>query len=97
MLCKLLGISYKDHITNEQVSSTIQQATGPFENILEIVKRCKLKHYGHVSRSHGLAKTILQNTTNGKRKRGRQKKRLEDNIKEWTGLNFARSQHMNRL
>ena len=41
------------------------------------------------SRSSGLAKTILQGTVNGKRKRGRQKKRWEDNIKEWTGMDFA--------
>ena len=37
--------------------------------------------------SSGLAKTILQGTVKGKRKRGRQKKRWEDNIKggqEWT-------------
>ena len=27
----------------------------------------------------------------GKRKRSRQKKRWEDNIKEWTGLDFASS------
>ena len=27
----------------------------------------------------------------GKRKRGRQKKRWEDNIKEWTGIDFASS------
>ena len=31
-------------------------------------------------------KTILQGTVKGKRKRGRQKKRWEDNIKEWTGM-----------
>ena len=46
---------------------------------------------GHVSRSSGLAKTILQGTVKGKRKRGRQKKRWEDNIKEWTGMDFASS------
>ena len=39
----------------------------------------------------GLAKTILQGTVKGKRKRGRQKKRWEDNIKEWTGMDFASS------
>ena len=27
----------------------------------------------------------------GKRKRGRRKKRREDNIKEWTGIDFASS------
>ena len=48
--------------------------------------------YGHVSRSSGLAKTILQGTVRGGRRRGRQKKRWEDNIKEWTGMEFADSQ-----
>ena len=38
-----------------------------------------------------LAKTILQGTVTGKRKRGRQKKRSEDNNKEWTGMDFASS------
>ena len=42
-------------------------------------------------RSYGLAKTILQGTVKGKRKRGRQTKRWEDNIKEWTGMDFASS------
>ena len=37
-------------------------------------------------RSSGLAKTILQGTVQGGRRRGRQRKRWEDNIKEWTGL-----------
>ena len=38
-----------------------------------------------------LVKKILQGTVKGKRKRGRQKKRWEDNIKEWTGMDFTRS------
>ena len=48
--------------------------------------------YGHVSRSSGLAKTILQGTVKGGRRQGRQRKRWEDNIREWTGLEFAKSQ-----
>ena len=48
--------------------------------------------YGHVSRLSGLAKTILQGTVKGKRRQGRQKKRWEDNIREWTGLEFEMSQ-----
>ena len=35
--------------------------------------------------------TILQGTVKGGRKQGRQKKRWEDNIREWTGLEFAKS------
>ena len=41
-----------------------------------------------VTRSSGLAKTILQGTVQGGRRRGRQRKRWEDNIKEWTGLEW---------
>ena len=56
------------------------------------VKRCKLQWYGHVSRSSGLAKTILQGTVKGGRRQGRQRNRWEDNIREWTVLEFTKSQ-----
>ena len=59
---RILHITYKDHATNEEVCAKIQQAIRPHEDLLTIVKRCKLKWYGHVSRSSGLAKTILQGT-----------------------------------
>ena len=75
---KLLRISYKDHVTNEEVRAKIQQAIGPHEDILTIVKRRKLQWYGHVSRSSGLAKIILQSTVRGGRSQGRQRKRWED-------------------
>ena len=88
---KMLHISYKDHVTNEEVRAKIQQAIGPHED-LTIVKRCRLQWYGHVSRSSGLAKTILQGTVKDRRRQGRQRKRWEDNIREWTGLEFGRSQ-----
>ena len=55
-----LHISYKDHVTNEEVRAKIQQAIGPHEDLLTIVKKRKLQWYGHVSRLSGLAKTILQ-------------------------------------
>ena len=89
---KILHISYKDHVTNEEVRAKIQQAIGPHEDLLTIVRRCKLQWYDHVSRSSGLAKTILQGTVKGERRQGRQRKRWEDNIREWTGLEFGKSQ-----
>ena len=82
---RLLNISYKDHVNNEEVRRKIQAAIGEYDELLTLVKKRKLRWFGHVSRSSGLAKTILQGTVKGKRKRGRQKKRWEDNIKEWTG------------
>ena len=38
------------------------------------------------------AKTNLQVTVKGGRRQSRQRKRWEDNIREWTGLEFGRSQ-----
>ena len=76
---KILRISYRGHVTNKEV-------------LLTMVKRHKLQWYGHVSRSSGLAKTILHGTVKGGRRQGRQRKRWEDNIREWTGLEFGRSQ-----
>ena len=52
---KILRISYKDHITIEEVRAKIQKAIGPLED-LTTVKRRKLQWYGHVSRSSSLAK-----------------------------------------
>ena len=77
---KILCISYKDHVTNEEVHGKVlsfisQQAIGSHEDLLIITKRHKLQWYGYVSRSSGLAKTILQGTVKGGRRQGRQRKR----------------------
>ena len=86
----ILRISYKDHVTSEEVRAKIQQAIGPHED-LPIVKRRKLQWYGHVSRSSGLPKTVLQGTVKGGRRKGKQRKRWEDNTREWTGLEFTKT------
>ena len=86
---KILHISYKDHVTDEEVHAKIQQAIGPHKDLLMIVKRRKLQWYSHVSSD--LAKTILQGTVKGGRRQGRQRKRWEDIIREWTGLEFGKS------
>ena len=62
---KILRISYKYHVTNEEVRAKIQQAIGPHEDLLITVNRRKLQWYGHVSRSSVLAKTILPGTEKG--------------------------------
>ena len=64
---KILRISYKDHVTNDEVCAKIQQAIGPHED-LTIVKRRKLQWYDHVFRSSGLAKTIVHGIVKGGKK-----------------------------
>ena len=60
------------YVTNEEVRAKIKLAIGPREDFITMVKRRKLQWYGHVSRSSGLAKTILQGTVKGERRQGRQ-------------------------
>ena len=74
---KILGISYKDRITNEQVRKTIIKQIGQYEDLLATVNLRKLNWYGHVTRSDGLTKVILQGTVEGSRRRGSSKKELD--------------------
>ena len=76
-------------MANEEVCNRIQNANGVHDDLLTMVKKRKLRWYGHISRSSGMAKTILQGTVNGARRRGRQKNRWKANIKEWTGMEFG--------
>ena len=71
-------ISYKDHITYEEVFAQIQQAIGSHEDLLTIVKR---------RRNH-----FARHSERGKKTRQTGKRSGEDNIREWTGLEFGKSQ-----
>ena len=59
---RLLNISYKDNVTNEEVRRKIQAAIGEYDELVTLVKKRTLRWFGHVSRSSGLAKTIQQGT-----------------------------------
>ena len=61
----MLQETFKDHVTNEEVRNRIQNAIGVHDDLLTIVKKRKLRWYGHISRSSGMAKTILQGTVKG--------------------------------
>ena len=69
---RLLNISYKDHVTNEEVRRKIQAAIGEYDELLTLVKKRKLRWFGHVSRSSGLAKTILPTGHSERKKKKRQ-------------------------
>ena len=80
---KILRISYKDHVTNEEVCAKIKQALGSHEDLPTIVKRRKLQWYGHVSRSSGLAKNHLARHSE-RRKKTRQTE--EEVGKQYQGM-----------
>ena len=81
---RLLNISYKDHVTNEEVRRKIQAAIGEYDDLLTLVKKRKLRWFGHVSRSSGLAKTIGHSERKKKKRQteqevGRQYQRVDRN------------------
>ena len=81
-----LNKSSKDLITKEEVCRKIQAAIGEYDELLTLVKKRKLRWFGHISRSFGLAKTILQGTVKEKMRVGRRKggKTTLEHGQEWT-------------
>ena len=86
---KLLGISYRDHITNDAVRDRIKQAIGPYDDILTTVKKRKLKWFWVCIKIIRICQDDFKGTVQGGRRRGRQKKCWENNITEWAGLKFC--------
>ena len=86
---KILHISNKDHVTNEEVRAKIQQAIGPHEDLKRketqtaVVWSCF--PFIWPGQNH-----LARHSERGKKTR--QTKRWEDNIREWTGLEFSKSQ-----
>ena len=83
---KLLRISYLEHKTNDWVRSKIDFLVGPQESLLATVKRRQLAWFGHITRHGSLSKTNLQDTLEGWRRRGRQRKCWMNNINDETSL-----------
>ena len=85
---RLLNISYKDHLTNEEVRHRIQNAIAVHDD-LTMVKKRKLRCYGHISRSSGMANCRGQ----WKEQEGEEDRRKDGKItfKEWTGMEFGDS------
>ena len=60
MLLKISEQVYKDHATYEDVRRKIHAVTEECNDLKIMVKKQKLKWFGHISRSSDLANTILQ-------------------------------------
>ena len=73
-------------MNNEEIRNKIKDAIWNHKDLLINVRKRKLLLYGHtcISRASGMARTIMQGTVKGRRSRGRQRKRLENNIKDWS-------------
>ena len=82
---KILRISWTQHRTNESVFEEL----GTSRELLETIKKRKLQYFGHVIRAQNLCTHFLEGRINGKRGRGRSRRRWLDYIKQWTGKSVA--------
>ena len=89
---KILNISFRDRVSNVELDEKIVETLGEREKLMDIIKKRKLRWYGHVTRGDGLTKAILQGKVQGKRKQGRPGKVWMDNVKEWTPPNYRKLQ-----
>ena len=77
---KILNIHWSEHRTNESIYNELKIHSG---ELLNFVKKQKLKYFGHVSRHDSLEKLILQGRVEGSRSRGRPRRKWTDDIQDW--------------
>ena len=78
---RLLRVSYKDRVTNEEVLRTL----GVERRLLSQIRTHKLSYFGHIAIYDSLQKTVLTGRIDGRRGRGRRRCQWYDDIKKWTG------------
>ncbi|BFZ25221.1 hypothetical protein BsWGS_28260 [Bradybaena similaris] len=86
---RILGIFYRDCITNAKNCEIITNNIVPHDELLTTVKKRKLTWFIHVTRSNELAKMIVQGTV----ERGRQKRKWVDDVQDWTGNTFKQNKN----
>ena len=79
----------KDHVTNEEVHRKIQAAIGEYDGTLDPGQETEAKMVWPCFKIFWSSKDTP--IGHSERKRGGQKKRWEDNIKKWTGIDSASS------
>ena len=75
---KILSIPYTKHVTNEEVREVCLIEK---EKLLGMLKRRKLKLFGHMARHNSLQKTVMEGRVSGRRGKGRPRRRWEDGVK----------------
>eukprot|EP00794_Sanderia_malayensis_P004438 gene4438-biopygen3611 len=82
---RILGITWKQRITNIEVNRRIINKIGSYESLPETARRRKLQWFGDISRKTGtLAYDIMHGSVNGMRSRGQPKRIWTDDIRDWT-------------
>ena len=79
---KLLNVDWTDRRTNESVIRDLNTQ----RSLLNVIKRRKLKLFGHLTRADNLTAALLQGCIEGARRRGRPRRRWSDDLRDWLQL-----------
>jgi hypothetical protein len=71
-------ISWRDRVRNEEVLRRV----GEKRSLMETIWKRKAKWIGHILRSEGLLRTVIEGRVQGKRPRGRRRRMMLDDILE---------------
>ena len=88
---KILRISWTEKVSNERVLARIGRKT---PNLLQNIRKLKLKYFGHIKRHNTLERHILEARVEGKRGRGRPTRRWEEDIAEWLDMTTTKAGRM---
>ena len=80
---KILRISWTERKTN---ASVLEQLGVKAPQLLNLIKKQKLSYFGHIKRHNTLEKLFLEGTCEGRRGRGRARRRWTQDIGEWMGV-----------
>ena len=80
---KILRISWTERKTN---ASVLEQLGVKAPQLLNLIKKQKLSYFGHIKRHNTLEKLFLEGTCEGRRGRGRPRRRWTQDICEWMGV-----------
>ena len=80
---KILRISWTERKTN---ASVLEQLGLKAPQLLNLIKKQKLSYFGDIKRHNRLEKLFLEGTCEGRRGRGRPRKRWTQDIGEWMGV-----------
>ena len=79
---RILGISYRERKTNDNVFKIIIEAIGYVKPLLSTIKRRKLYHFSHTIRHESIHKLIMQGFIELNRRQGRPRTNWISNIIE---------------
>ena len=78
-LRRILGISWKEKVRNEEVL----KRAGTKRELIEMIRKRQLSFLGHVYRKDDIERTVLTGRIDGKRDRGRQRLTYLQSLNNW--------------